>query len=266
MDSATPSFCVLGVRIHATNIPAILAEIDRVICNGQKGYITITGVHGIVECQNHPQVWHAHEQAWLTVPDGMPLVYIGRLHGRRHTRRCYGPDLMLAVMDKSRRSGWTHFFYGGKPGVAQELREEMERRFPGVQILGTYSPPFRPLSQGEREALVHEISQLQPDIFWVGLSTPKQELFMHEYLSLLNTKIMIGVGAAFDFHTGRVRQAPRWMQSLALEWLFRTFAEPKRLFRRYARIVPMFLFLYSLQLLGLREPNSKPKYMEDLAL
>lgn len=254
-NTTVSSFRLLGVRVHGTNIPEVLEFIENASRTHRKGYITITGVHGIIECQKHADVWQAHEDAWLTVPDGMPLVYIGRLRGYGRMQRCYGPDLMLAVMRESVIKGWTHFFYGGKPGVAEALKQEMEKRFPGVRIVGTYTPPFRPLNQEERHSLISQIAVLKPDIFWVGLSTPKQELFMHEFLPILDTKIMIGVGAAFDFHTGQVRQAPRWVQQLSLEWFFRTLMEPRRLLRRYAKIVPLFLFLYALQTFGFR-PNA----------
>lgn len=254
---------ILGVDIAPTNIPEVVRFIDRLISTSSKGYITLTGVHGIIESQNSFEVWKAHRDAAMSVPDGMPLVYIGRLHGFSEMRRCYGPDLMLAVMEESLLKGWTHYLYGGKPGIAERLKQTLEKKFPGVQIVGTHTPPFRPLNEEERAFLISEIERLAPDIIWVGLSTPKQELFMHEYLPLLKTHVMLGVGAAFDFHSGEVKQAPSCMQTFCLEWFFRTLMEPKRLLGRYARIVPLFLFLYGLQILGLRKG---PYFMQSVKL
>ena len=148
--------------------------------------------------------------------------------------RVYGPDLMLNLCEYSRAEGFTHFFYGGNPGVADDLRRTLETRFPGLRVVGTYCPPFRPLNDAERGALQALVAELRPDFFWVGLSTPKQERFMAEYLPQLpGAKVFLGVGAAFDLLTGRLRQAPRWMQRNGLEWFYRLTQEPKRLARRY---------------------------------
>jgi exopolysaccharide biosynthesis WecB/TagA/CpsF family protein len=144
-----------------------------------------------------------------------------------------------------------HFFYGGAEGVAEDLRSKMEARFPGLQIVGTYCPPFRPLNPEEKAGLVAQITDCKADIVWVGLSTPKQERFMAEYLPILPVKVMLGVGAAFDFHTGRAKQAPRWMMRAGLEWLFRLVTEPKRLWRRYCFQVPRFASLVALDTVGL---------------
>ena len=169
-------------------------------------------------------------------------------------RRVYGPDLVLNLCDRSRTDGYSHFFFGGKPGVAEELAHALGTRFPGLRIAGIFSPPFGPLNKDERETLAKKVSETGPDFFWVGLSTPKQEFFMAEFLRILpEAKIFIGVGAAFDLLTGRVRQAPRWMQRVGLEWLFRLFQEPKRLSRRYLINNPLFIVRAFGQLLGLRK-------------
>ena len=220
---------VLGVRVHALNIPGILDEIDRFLRAGHKGYITVTGVHGIMESRKSTLVKQSHNGSFLTVPDGMPLVWLGKLKGYKNTDRCYGPDLLLAVLDHSKDKGYKHFFYGGSTGVADTLKVRMEEQFSGVQIVGTYTPPFRSLNQDEENEFIKRISELQPDIVWVGLSTPRQEMFMHEYITRLDTKLMIGVGAAFDFHSGRIKQAPYWIQRSGFEWLYRIFQDPGRL-------------------------------------
>lgn len=244
---------ILGVRIDPVNIPYAIKLLDDFIRQNGKGFVTVTGVHGIMESQNSKSVKQAHDHSYLTVPDGMPLVYIGRWKGFKQMDRCYGPDLMMAIMEESLKHNWTHYFYGGKEGVAEQLKSIFENKCPGIKIVGTYTPPFRPLNENEKRQFVAEINKLKPRFIWVGLSTPKQELFMHEYLPLLNTNIMIGVGAAFDFHTGQISMAPRWMQRMALEWLFRLITEPKRLWKRYFYIVPTFIFYFILQELGIKK-------------
>ena len=168
--------------------------------------------------------------------------------------RVYGPDLMLNLCEHGVGEGFTHFFYGGNPGVADDLKRTLENRFPGLRVVGTYCPPFRPLNAAEREELRTVVDEWQPDFFWVGLSTPKQEKFMAESLPVLRAaKIFLGVGAAFDMHTGRVRQAPRWMQRSGLEWFYRLTQEPKRLARRYLVNNPLFVGRAALQLTGRRK-------------
>jgi N-acetylglucosaminyldiphosphoundecaprenol N-acetyl-beta-D-mannosaminyltransferase len=160
---------------------------------------------------------------------------------------------MLRICEASPGRAISHFFYGGGPGVAEELKSRLERQFPGLRIAGTYTPPFRPLTDDEEAQLSKTISALKPDIFWVGLSTPKQEKFMARYWRRLDAILFFGVGAAFDFHAGRVRQAPRWMQRCGLEWLFRLGCEPRRLWKRYFKNNPLFLARAFAQLSGLRK-------------
>ena len=167
--------------------------------------------------------------------------------------RVYGPDLMLSLLAESQRNGFTNFFLGGAEGVADDLASRMVARFPGLQIVGTYCPPFRPLTDRERDDLVAMVNRARPDLVWVGLGAPKQDLFMAEYHDVFRTKVMIGVGAAFDFHTGRVQQAPRWMMRNGLEWLFRLGVEPLRLGPRYLRNNPAFIWHIFLQETGLRK-------------
>jgi N-acetylglucosaminyldiphosphoundecaprenol N-acetyl-beta-D-mannosaminyltransferase len=164
----------------------------------------------------------------------------------------YGPDLLLACCSRSLASGYRHFFYGGAPGVPERLIERLSARFPGLCVAGGFSPPFRALTSEEDLALVRRINEAQPDIVWVGLSTPKQERWMWEHRGRLKAPVFIGVGAAFDFHAGLKRQAPRWMQRNGLEWVFRLLTEPRRLWRRYLRNNPVFVWLTLLQGLGLR--------------
>jgi N-acetylglucosaminyldiphosphoundecaprenol N-acetyl-beta-D-mannosaminyltransferase len=232
---------VLGVGVSAINMDVVLERIAEAVKTKEKGYICVTGVHGVSEAQADPGFRSILNRAFLCTPDGMPLVWVGRLHGQKHMARVYGPDLMLAVMERSEREGWTHFFYGGANGTAEQLRAKLLERFPKLQIAGTYEPPFRPLNAIEQKDLAERIYLTKPDLFWVGLSTPKQERFMAEYLPRLDATLMFGVGAAFDFLAGKTRQAPRWMQRSGLEWFFRLCSEPRRLWKRYLKNNPLFV-------------------------
>ncbi len=247
-----PRANVLGVGISILNLDTALAAIAEAVRERRKGYICVTGVHGVSEAQDDPAFRRILNGAFLNTPDGMPMVWMGKLAGFREIDRVYGPDLMLKVFQWSQSSGCRHFFYGGAPGVAEELKSRLEARFPGVSIVGTYCPPFRPLDDAEENALTAQVAAARPDMLWVGLSTPKQERFMAAYLSRLDTTLMVGVGAAFDFHAGRVKQAPRWMQRSGLEWFYRLCSEPRRLGKRYLRNNPLFIARASAQLIGLR--------------
>lgn len=225
------------------NIPDAVRRILGAIEQRQRGYICVTGVHGIMESRTDASLRAILNNAFLCTPDGMPTVWMGKLSGHHDMSRVYGPDLMLAVMQATRDKPVRHFFYGGQEGVAEDLKVKLEQRFPGVRVAGTFCPPFRPLTDEEVRDLQDQVRTAEADIVWVGLSTPKQERFMAQYLPQLDTSVMIGVGAAFDFHSGRVKQAPVWIQRNGLEWLYRVMQEPKRLWRRYFSIVPRFMLL-----------------------
>lgn len=234
-----PRFNVLGVEVHALTLPSATAEIVRAAQHPRSGYVCVTGVHGVIECQDDPALRDIHNRAFLVTPDGMPLVWLGP----KGTQRVYGPDLILAVCEAGLTTGLRHFFYGGAPGVADELRDKLTTRWPELQVVGTHCPPFRELTDNESAALHEQVTTARPHIIWVGLSTPKQERFMAAHAITLDTGLLIGVGAAFDFHAGRKTQAPRWMQRSGLEWLYRLFTEPRRLAPRYLRNNPRFLWL-----------------------
>jgi N-acetylglucosaminyldiphosphoundecaprenol N-acetyl-beta-D-mannosaminyltransferase len=251
-EKAVPRINVLGVGISAINLAHAVTAIDEALRERRKGYICVTGVHGVMEAQRAPDLKRIHNESFLTTPDGMPMVWMGRLRGAHHMSRVYGPDLMHDVLQMSAQRGYRHFFYGGAGGVADELRRVIVQRFPGLQVVGTYEPPFRPLNPSETRALQEEVAQCRPDMMWVGISTPKQERFMAECLPKLDVTLMAGVGAAFNFHCGRVRQAPRWVQRSGFEWLYRCVREP-RLWKRYGVIVPSFLVRAALQLSGLKK-------------
>jgi len=244
---------VLGVGITVLNLQSAVEFIAHALKHREKGYITVTGVHGVTEAQTDPQFRRILNRSYLCTPDGMPMVWAGKLCGFSEMDRVYGPDLMESVMRWSLSSGATHFFYGGAEGVARDLKGRLDERFPGIKIVGCFTPPFRPMNDVEEKALQASLEESRPDIMWVGLSTPKQEKFMAEYLAKLPVTLMIGVGAAFDFHSGRVKQAPYWMQRSGLEWFFRLCQEPRRLWRRYLKNNPLFVLRIFAQWSGLRK-------------
>ncbi len=247
-------FRVLGVRVDALQIPGVVAQMEHWIEERGGGrYIAVTGMHGVVEAQHDSTFKNVLNAADLVVPDGMPLVWLGRLQGQSLPRRVYGPELMLAFCQASAPRGYRHFFFGGAPGVPEQLAEVLQERFPELQVVGTYSPPFRSLTPQEDEEIIQVIRNAAPDIVWVGLSTPKQEQWMYEHRERLSVPVLIGVGAAFDFHTGRVKQAPLWMREHGLEWLFRLIQEPRRLWRRYIIHGAKFCYWVALELLGLKK-------------
>ena len=245
-------FNVLGVGICAINMEMALDTIDQWISEKKSNYVTVTGVHGVMESQFNEDLRRIHNEAGMVTPDGMPMVWLGRRRGFEFMDRVYGPDLLLAVCERSPSAGFRHFFYGGNDGVPELLRDKLVERYPGLQVVGTYSPPFRPLTDEEQTAVIDRINDASPDIVWVGLSTPKQERWMAAHVGPLQAPVLIGVGAAFDFHAGLKTQAPRWMQRSGLEWFFRLVSEPRRLWRRYLKYNSQFLFLIALQEMGLK--------------
>lgn len=250
---------VLGVGVDAVNLPLAADMLETAVETGNGGYVCVTGIHGVMEAQRNPRFKKVLDDAMLVVPDGMPTVWVGRWEGFRNMGRVFGPDLMLEVCRRSVSSGHSHFLYGGKPGIAEELQANLERRFPGIRIVGTYTPPFRKLSPVEMTDLQSRLSQVAPDIIWVGLSTPKQEQFMWENISSLNCKVMVGVGAAFDIHTGHVNDAPNWIKNAGLQWLHRLCQEPSRLWKRYLINNSAFLIRIALQFAGVKRYELAPR-------
>ncbi len=228
---------VVGVGVSALTLRRACQLIVGVRGSSRRGYVCCATAHGLIEARADPQLRRIFNEAWLVTPDGMPLVWLGP----RGVERVYGPDLMLEVCDTGRAVGLRHFLFGGVPGVAEQLRERLCARFPGLEIVGTATPPFRALEAAEFDALRAEVTRTRPDVIWVGLGTPKQERFMARHWRELDAGVLIGVGAAFDFHSGRVRQAPRWVRGSGFEWLYRFSREPRRLGWRYLRTNPLFL-------------------------
>ena len=240
---------VLGVGVSALTLAQARDLVVGVRGQLRRGYVCLGTAAGLTEARSDPALRKIFNESWLTTPDGMPLVWLGP----RGVERVYGPDLMLAVCDTGRASGLTHYFFGGAEGVAEELKQKLCARFPGLAVVGTFTPPFRPLNEGELNALRADIARTRPDVIWVGLGTPKQEKFMAAQWSSLDAGVLIGVGAAFDFHSGRVRQAPRWIQRSGFEWFFRLCTEPRRLGPRYLLTTPLFALRVLAQMSGLKK-------------
>lgn len=247
-----PRCNVLGVRVSAINMDEAVKLADRHIAAGGRGYVCVTGVHGVMEAQSDLDFRSILNRSLITTPDGMPTVWVGHAQGYGAMSRVYGPDYMLRMCELSVTKGYRHFLYGGKPGVAELLANTLTNRFPGLQIAGTYTPPFRPLNAAEEADLSRQIDNTKPHIFWVGLSTPKQERFMAQYVNKLNVPLMVGVGAAFDIISGGIADAPQWVKNSGLQWLHRLIQEPKRLGKRYLINNPKFLWNIMLQLSSIR--------------
>jgi N-acetylglucosaminyldiphosphoundecaprenol N-acetyl-beta-D-mannosaminyltransferase len=258
-DPGKTQFRVLGVGVNAVQIPAVVTQIER--WNSERNachFIAVTGMHGITEAQHDPFFRTILNSADLVVPDGMPLVWLGRRYGHPLKRRVYGPELLETFCSETGAT-YRHFFFGGAPGVADSLGQILNKKY-NINVVGCYSPPFRPVSVEEDEAILALIHEAKPDILWVGLSTPKQERWMYEHRPRLRVPVLVGVGAAFDLNSGRSRQAPRWMREHGLEWFFRLMQEPKRLWRRYLIYGSEFVWSVTSELLSLRnfdEPFEK---------
>ncbi len=242
---------VLGVGVSAVNIPKAASVINRWIRLRERNYVCVTGVHGIMESWRNAELRRIHCEAGMVTPDGMPMVWLLKLDGNREADRVYGPDLMRAVFAAGIELGTRHFLYGSTPETLGRLRGKLLQLFPEARIVGMHSPPMRPPGAEENDDICRMIDNSDTDIVWVGLSTPKQELWMARHRGRLRAPVLIGVGAAFDIHAGTVRQAPRIIQRSGLEWLFRLVHEPRRLAGRYLRNNPSFVLLVLKQRLRL---------------
>jgi N-acetylglucosaminyldiphosphoundecaprenol N-acetyl-beta-D-mannosaminyltransferase len=246
-------FNVFGIALDAVNLPTAVTSVLRATKAGRNKYVCLAGAHGIVEARRDPRLAEAFRNAFLVLPDGMPTVWMAWWQALYHVDRVFGPDLMVEVISQSQASGERHFLLGGNPGVAEELASRLNTRYPKARIVGTYTPPFRRLNVAEEAALIARLEKCRPDIVWVGIGAPKQELFMSEYLGRLKVPVMVGVGAAFDFHTGRLTDSPRWVKRAGLQWFHRLVQEPKRLWWRYLRTNSIFLALAAMKLLRVRK-------------
>ena len=229
---------------------------ERWIDKGQPGYVCVTGVHGVMEARRDATLRDVLNKAVMNVPDGMPMSWVGWLQGFAEMDRIFGPDFMCGLCERSLAQGYRHFLYGGRQGVAEQLKAKLEARFPGLNVVGTFTPPFRPLDLHEESHLLARVHDCRPHILWVGLSTPTQEHFMARYVDRLQVPLLIGVGAAFDYHTGRIHDCSPWMKRAGLQWLHRVLQDPRRLTLRYLRNNPEFVFRISLALLTTRHTDT----------
>jgi len=240
---------VLGIRVSAVNMELAVSLAEKWIDAGNPGYVCLCGVHGVMEAQRDPALRHIMNRAALNLPDGMPMSWVGWLQGLFAMDRVFGPDFMTELCRLSATRGYRNFLYGGGPGVAARLGEALQRKVPGLEIVGAYTPPFRPLCPEEEEDLFAQVARARPHILWVGLGTPKQDRFMAQYVDRLQVPLLAGVGAAFDFHTGRIRDCPDWVKRAGLQWAHRLMQEPRRLSKRYLVNNPAFLWHITLQML-----------------
>lgn len=255
MELAANRENILGTYVNTLNMEMALAQLDHWVKERSRQYVCCTPAHSIMDGYNQPALQTIFNSSGMTVPDGMAVVWLLKLKGYRHVSRVYGPDLLMATCMVGCQKGYRHYFYGGDEGVTEKLVQKVSAQCPGIKVAGIHTPPFRPLTPKEDEQIVERLNQKEVDILWVGLGSPKQEVWMQEHRHRLKAPVMVGVGAAFDFLSGNKPQAPVWMQRNGLEWLFRFVNEPKRLWPRY-RQYPKFLLLAALQLLGLHKAQT----------
>ena len=239
-----PRFQILNTQISALTPPQLLTIVAGWIKEQSKHYINVFTVDSILKCVDSPTLADIANNSSLTIPDGMPLVFLGKRAGF-NVERCYGPDMMLKIMENDFERGYNykHFFYGCTDDVLEKLESNLRRKFPEIKIVGKIAPPFRPLTDKETISYSKQINESKADIVWCGLGTPKQDYWISNFRAKLDAPILIAVGAAFNFHAGNVKQAPRWMMRCGLEWFFRLCMEPKRLWRRYIIGNTRFIFL-----------------------
>ena len=250
IDVATPEVDVLGIPLGLIDYEQTLDWIDAKVAAGTAGYVCVCNVHTVTSAAEDPELRRALLESSLNVPDGQPLVWALNALGHGLDDRVYGPELMARACARSAQTGQRLYLYGGRnQGALVQLALNLRTRYPGVKIVGGYSPPHRPLTGEERAAVISEINHSRADVVWVGIGVPKQEKWMAQMRSELEAPILIGVGAAFDFHAGLVPQAPPWMQDIGLEWAYRLAQEPRRLWRRYTRYNPRFVHAFGRQLL-----------------
>ena len=243
-----PCYKVVGVRVDALEMREVITQLQEWIASGSRGnYVAVTGMHGISEVLRDPSLREVINHAGMVVPDGMPLVWLARWHGISIRRRVTGAELMQAFCEQT-GSRYRHFFYGGAPGVAEDLAQKLNQRF-GVIVAGAYTPPFRPLTDQEEIEIAARVEAAAPDVLWVGLSTPKQERWIYAHRLSLPVPVMLGVGAAFDMHSDRLTRAPVCVQELGLEWFYRLLSEPRRLWKRYLVLIPTAVWSVLLELI-----------------
>jgi len=242
---------VFGVRTNILTFDEAVEILESFLRSGKTHYINVNAVSEIIMAYKNEKFKNVINNADLIIPDGMPLVWLSRLLGYKLAQRVTGPDLMLTICARSAITGHSHFFYGGKEDVPELLAQRLSQQFPGLRIAGGYSPPFRPLKKEEDDAVVDMINSSHADFLWVGLGAPKQNFWVANHVDKLNVSVIAGVGAAFDYHSGEMRRAPKWLQNIGLEWIFRLTHYPGSVWKKYAKNLPKFVILCSLGLIGI---------------
>jgi N-acetylglucosaminyldiphosphoundecaprenol N-acetyl-beta-D-mannosaminyltransferase len=250
---AAGKYNILQVPFDLVDYRAVMGIIGQWKRRGERHYVTLTPPYSVLMCYRDVELKEATTKAGLTLPDGVGIILAAGLLRYPHSGRVSGPTLMLRLCDWGRSEGLRHFFYGGLPGVADLLADKLSEQFPGLVVAGSYCPPFRRLSAEEDAQVIQYIGGCRPDIVWVGLGSPKQEKWMREHTGKINASALIGVGAAFDFHSGRVKWAPHWMRKAGVEWAYRLVKEPRRMWRRN---VNSLVFLARVLYQSLHSPNS----------
>ncbi len=251
---ASPSTAgVLGVPLALIDYERTLDWIDTMVAARAQGYICVCNVHTVTAAREDGELRDALGQSSFNVPDGQPLVWALSMLGHRLPDRVYGPELMARACERATEGPQRFYLYGGRnQGALVQLALNLRRVYPGIKVVGGYSPPHRPLTESEEDAVAREINRTGADVVWVGIGVPKQEKWMARMRDRLDAPVLIGVGAAFDFHAGLVPQAPGWLQRAGLEWAYRLAHEPRRLWRRYVRYNPRFVMAFARQLAGNR--------------
>jgi len=251
------SFNILGVKINVLTVNLLVEIVNKWIQEKKHDYIVLTGVHGIIEMQNNKKLLKINNYAGLVTPDGMPTVWYGKLLGYKNIEKVYAPDIMVKIFNNSKKNGYKHYLYGGKEGVASKLSKILSEKYPDIKIVGTYFPPFRELTKEERSEIINDINTSKADIVWCGLGCPKQEKWMYEFRDKVDAPVLIGVGAGFDFLSGEKPLASNFIKNSGFEWLFRLIKDPKYLWKRYFKIIPLFIILIILEYLGFYKKTNK---------
>jgi N-acetylglucosaminyldiphosphoundecaprenol N-acetyl-beta-D-mannosaminyltransferase len=251
---------VVGVPLSVIDYERTLRWIEAMVAERERGYVCVCNVHTVMASQEDPELRAALMTSSLNVPDGQPLVWAMNALGQSLRDRVYGPELMARACARAAATGQRFYLYGGRDQDAlAKLALSLRRRFPGLNIVGTYAPPFRSLTAHERTAIAEDINESEPDVVWVGIGVPRQEKWMAALRPYLEAPVLVGVGAAFDFLAGLVPQAPPWLQKVGLEWSFRLAQEPRRLWRRYLRYNPRFVAAFARQLAAHRAAGERSR-------
>lgn len=235
---------VIGCKITQTTLGAAIGAVVDRARSGEGGYVCFANAHSTVTARSNPALLAALDESFMTLPDGKPLYWVGKTRGLKPLEQISGPDFLPAMLADTQEPPLRHYFYGSTPETLDRLIAELRRRFPGTAIVGWESPPFRPLTDEEDELAMRRIAESGANLVWVGLGAPKQELWMVKHAPRLKPALLLGVGAAFDFHASRTKRAPQWVRAVGMEWFHRLLSEPRRLWKRYLKTNSLFILYW----------------------